>query len=186
MTGSSERPRALATRRLLLRPPRMEHAAAMFAGYASDPAVTRFLRWEPHTSPDATRAYLGDLLRRVESGEEHSWLALAKPSGHVVGSIALHPGEQEAELGYAFARSTWGRGLATEAARAAIAHAFTVLDLRRVWAACDVDNLASKRVLEKLGMKLLRRVPRHSVHPGMGRTPRDCFLYALDRTLPSR
>lgn len=176
------RPRALATRRLLLRPPRAGHASSIFGGYASDPLVTRFLRWSPHGSPAETRAYLRDLELRLRAGEELAWLLCEKPGARVVGAIGLVPGDGEAELGFVLGRGAWGRGLAAEAGRAVIAYAFGELCLRRVFAACDVDNHASRRVLQKLGLELQRRVPRHSVHPAQGRQPRDCFLYAIDRT----
>jgi RimJ/RimL family protein N-acetyltransferase len=66
-----------------------------------------------------------------------------------------HPGE--AELVYALARAAWGRGLATEAARAALTYAFAVVGLPRVVAFARAENVASRRVLEKAGMTLVGR-----------------------------
>jgi RimJ/RimL family protein N-acetyltransferase len=56
-------------------------------------------------------------------------------------------------LGYCFARSAWGKGYATEAARLIISHGFHSLGIHRIWARCDSENEASLRVLEKLGMR---------------------------------
>ena len=59
-----------------------------------------------------------------------------------------------AMLGYAYDRSVWGMGYATEAALAMLELAFDVLGVRRVWASCDSVNTGSARVLEKVGMRL--------------------------------
>jgi len=77
-----------------------------------------------------------------------------RETGAVVGFCGLvHPQQQvEAELKYAFLRSAWGRGLATEAARGLLDHATTTLGLGRVVATVAPGHLASQRVLEKAGM----------------------------------
>jgi RimJ/RimL family protein N-acetyltransferase len=61
------------------------------------------------------------------------------------------PTGDDVELAYRLARSSWGQGLATEAARALVEYAFTVVELPRVVAVTYPDNRASQRVLEKLG-----------------------------------
>ena len=71
------------------------------------------------------------------------------------GDAGLHPlggRGPDIEVGYTFARSAWGRGYGTEAARALVEHAFAALDALRVVAQVEPDNLASRHVLEKLGM----------------------------------
>jgi [ribosomal protein S5]-alanine N-acetyltransferase len=57
------------------------------------------------------------------------------------------------ELGYALARAYWGRGFATEAGTAVVAWALERPEIHRVWAVCDAENVASARMLEKLGMR---------------------------------
>jgi RimJ/RimL family protein N-acetyltransferase len=57
------------------------------------------------------------------------------------------------DLGYGLARDAWGKGLATEAARAVVDYGFSALGLAKVWARTDPRNAASVRVLEKLGMR---------------------------------
>ena len=65
-------------------------------------------------------------------------------------------------LGYAIGRAWWGRGIATEAARAGMIWAVETFDLQRVWASTDARNTRSRRVLEKLGMQLEElRVGKH-------------------------
>ena len=60
---------------------------------------------------------------------------------------------RQAYLGYTLARSAWGQGYASEAARKLLDYLFRVLDLHRVIADCDVDNAASIRLLERLGFR---------------------------------
>ena len=72
-----------------------------------------------------------------------------------IGDAGLHPlggRGPDIEVGYTLARSAWGRGYGTEAARALVEHAFAALDAPRVVAQVEPDNLASRHVLEKLGM----------------------------------
>jgi RimJ/RimL family protein N-acetyltransferase len=66
-----------------------------------------------------------------------------------------HPPDQP-ELGYRLRRSAWGKGYGTEGSRALIAKGFTELGARRVDASTYQDNLASRRVMEKSGMRLVR------------------------------
>jgi RimJ/RimL family protein N-acetyltransferase len=62
----------------------------------------------------------------------------------------------EPELGYRLRKSSWGKGYATEGSRALIHTAFTALGARRVYAETMVVNLASRRVMEKAGLRQVR------------------------------
>jgi ribosomal-protein-alanine N-acetyltransferase len=69
-----------------------------------------------------------------------------------MGLHAYHALDQRAELGYAFNRNYWGQGYATEAAKCLLEYGFNTLKLHRISATVLPDNVASMRVLEKLGM----------------------------------
>ena len=173
--------RPLATKRLLLRQPELDHAPLIFEAFASDPEVTRFLRWRPHESVAESVANMELRLDRLRTGAECSWIPVLRQSGAVVGSVSFWPGGAEAELGFCWARSVWGNGLATEAGVAVLEWAFSAAGVARVWAGSDAENRASCRVLEKLGMSLERREPGFAVHPNLGSEPRDCLIYAVER-----
>jgi RimJ/RimL family protein N-acetyltransferase len=85
------------------------------------------------------------------TGRPLGWLALRPPS-----SVGLCPGKDVAELGYRLLPDVWGMGYATEGARALIGHGFTELGLARVVATTMTLNLASRRVLQKAGLFLVR------------------------------
>ncbi len=140
------------TPRLLLRPLRPDDLAALHARVLSDPAVT----WDGRARElQETRVALAAKLRHVE---EHGFGLLAvedREDGAFLGWAGLQhlEGGPEVELGYYLGRVAWGRGLATELARALVAHARDVLGLPRVLAVVRPENHASQRVLAKAGLR---------------------------------
>ena len=142
----------LTTERLHLRPFTAADREAIHAVY-SDPEVMRYVGHGAHRTPAETAAALrvyGEVLER----RGFSFLAVTeRDGGALVGDAGLHPLGDDIELGYTLARGAWGRGYATELGRALLAYAFDVLGAARVVAQVEPENTASRRVLEKLGMR---------------------------------
>ena len=69
----------------------------------------------------------------------------------------------------------------TEAARVIVDWVLKQEGIYRVWAFCDVENLASARVLEKVGMQKEGVLRRWMIHPNVSDEPRDCYCYAITR-----
>jgi RimJ/RimL family protein N-acetyltransferase len=90
------------------------------------------------------------------------------------------PGPDEAELGYRLARSAWGKGYATEGPRALIRKGFTGFGVRRVVAETMAVHLASRRVMEKAGLRLVRSFHQPWPYPIEGDDQGD-VEYALDK-----
>jgi RimJ/RimL family protein N-acetyltransferase len=170
----------LETARLHLEAPKSAHAAAIFDSFASDPEVTRCLRWEPARTIADSEAAMAGRLGRLASGSELSWILVLKSDHRVVGSLSVWPRGAEAELGFALARNDWGQGLAAEAAGAALDWLRRTGRIRRVWAACDVDNPRSKRVLEKLGFQYERLAEGFALHPNLSSEPRACHVLSYN------
>jgi RimJ/RimL family protein N-acetyltransferase len=89
------------------------------------------------------------------------WAVTEKATGEFIGWFHLrpnpdHPIPDEPELGYRLRRAAWGRGYATEGSRALVDRAFAELGARRVFAETMAVNVASRRVMEKVGMRLVR------------------------------
>jgi RimJ/RimL family protein N-acetyltransferase len=148
--------------------------------YASDPEATRLMFYGPRDG-DATRAYLAHLLSTQAERPRLTWeLAVVERGGdRVIGSCDLTlSNEREGDLGYIFARSSWGRGFATEAARAMVRGGFEQLALDRIFAMCDVSHDASRRVLEKAGLRAKGVV--EGARQAKGRSW-DMWLYELLR-----
>jgi RimJ/RimL family protein N-acetyltransferase len=83
------------------------------------------------------------------------------------------------DLGYVLERASWGKGYMTEAVRFLVDWAVSQPSIYRVWATCDVTNLASAHVLEKVGMQREGVLRRWIMHPNLSEEPRDCYCYAL-------
>ncbi|UKY52273.1 GNAT family N-acetyltransferase [Streptomyces inhibens] len=88
------------------------------------------------------------------------WAAELAANGEFIGWFSLRPTTPgrvaEAELGYRLRRAAWGRGYATEGARAVIAYGFAELGVRRVTATTMTVNTGSRRVMEKAGLRHVR------------------------------
>jgi ribosomal-protein-alanine N-acetyltransferase len=138
----------IATDRLVLRRPVAQDAAAIFAAYAHDAKVTRYLSWLRHTSVAQSSAFID-----FSDAEWTRWPAgpyiIETRRGIVIGGTGFSfQTAQRAETGYVLARPHWGNGYATEALKSLIAVAGE-LGVRQLCAFCHVEQLASCRVLEK-------------------------------------
>jgi ribosomal-protein-alanine N-acetyltransferase len=172
-------PEQLTTERLLLRPPRLDDAEAIFAGYAQDPEVTRFLLWEPHRSIATLESFLSESIDAWRVGQRFPWVIRKRADDGLVGMIELRLDDTKADLGYVIARASWGQGYASEALRAVVHAALALPRIYRVGAICDVDNPASARVMEKAGMTREGLLRRYSIHPNVSPEPRDVLVYAI-------
>jgi RimJ/RimL family protein N-acetyltransferase len=147
----------LETDRLRLRPFTEDDFEALHA-YQSSPDVTRFLYWEAR-GPQEVRAALEKKIASRAIRSEGDVLALAvelKDTSQMVGDFILQLTSEQhrtAELGYVIHPDRQGHGYATEAGRVLLRIAFEHLNLHRVVAGLDARNVASARVLEKLGMR---------------------------------
>ncbi len=152
----------LETERLRLRALNPEDGEALFE-WGRDPEMTRYATQVPLADRSEARRLIELFERRAALGQPRPW-GIFWVDAHapderplLVGTCGFGTVHGEygcADLGFQVARSHWGRGVATEAARAALAAAFGPLELHRVEANCAVENHASARVLEKLGMRV--------------------------------
>jgi RimJ/RimL family protein N-acetyltransferase len=147
----------LHTRRTTLQPLGPEHLAVMHAMW-TDAYVRRYL-WDDmvigeETAARALAASADDFAQRGFG----LWGVFDRATGELVGFCGLRcPVEGVPELLYGLWREWSGQGVATEAARAVLAHAFTTLGVREIAAATDVPNTASVGVMQRLGMRFERR-----------------------------
>ena len=175
-------PEALHTARLILRPIVLEDVRAIFDAYGRDPEVSRYTVWKSHRKVEDAEAYVRQCI--AESPEVSRTYALCLRDGDALqGAVALRRTKRhQIEFGYVLARQWWGRGLMTEALTAVVEWALAQPDIFRVSGCCDIDNVASARVMEKAGLLREGLLRRWLVHPNMSDQPRDCVLYARVRS----
>lgn len=143
----------LETDRLLLRQFRLDDAEAMMRIFG-DEEVLRFLTQPLMDSEEKAQRFINRLLRDYERREGIDWVITLKGVGEAIGMCGLYAWDRDSrcmDLGYHIRRSYWGRGFATEAARAVIGWGFTQLDLHRIQADCTEGHTASEQVMIKCG-----------------------------------
>ena len=167
------------TARLVAREATRDAAQELFDAYAQDPDVARYMNWRPHRDVAETVAFLDRCERVWRDGTAFPWTLWTKDNGALAGMIEARHAGTTVDIGYVLRRSLWRRGLMTEAARVVVEWALSCPDVYRVWATCDVDNVASARLLEAVGMQREGVLRRWLVHPNVGDAPRDALCYAL-------
>ncbi len=144
----------LTTSRLILRNMRMNDARDIYE-YSCDPQVARHVLWEAHQNIHQTRAYIRYVLRQYRTGTPSSFCIALKETGKVIGTIGfmwVSSENRSAEVGYSLSRSYWNQGYMTEALAAVLRFGFETLNLNRIEAQHELDNPASGRVMEHVGM----------------------------------
>ena len=145
----------IVTPRLLLRGWREGDVERMAVIY-SDPEVVRFLR---PLDLEGTRQ---QLRRFVDHWQEHGfglWAVQERETGRLIGRVGLLYHDDwtatphDAEVGWTLDRSTWGRGFATEGGAAALRYGFETMPMGRIISIAHRENVASWRVMEKLGLQ---------------------------------
>lgn len=145
----------LETERLALRTWSLEDAEVGFNRIWSDPEVMRYIgTGQPNADVEQSRAWLARMIAHQQQHGFCFWAVVEKESNQLIGTCGLahqRDGGLPIEFGYSLARAYWGRGYATEAAGACLRYVFEHLPLPELIARFDSRNVASQRVLEKIG-----------------------------------
>lgn len=164
----------LTTERLRLEPASSRHRDVLLA-MNGDPAVMRFIEGRPQT-PEETDAWIR---RQEDRWARHGrgwWTLFLAGTGEGIGASCVQhlegDPEKEIEIGWRLLPGHWGRGYATEAARAMVDFAFETLRVPRLYAVADPDNAASERVMQRLGMRDVGRQRHYDIW---------CTTYLLER-----
>lgn len=164
--------------RLQLRKPNVSDADAIFKNWATDEEVAKYSTWRTHKSIEDTNIFIQYMLDCWHKGNELTWLISLLNSEEAIGAISVRPKKHVIELGYALGRVYWNQGYMTEAVSGIMEMLFCEPGIYRVWAFCDVQNVASIKVLEKSGMQKEGLLRKWSLHPNVSDIPRDCYCYS--------
>lgn len=143
----------LTTARLVLRPLRPEDANAIFH-YAHDPEVTRYTVWDAHRTVEDSRRFIEQTIAAYLRGENAELAMELKEDKKVIGTCGMVSVSAEhcrGEVVFAMAKEHWGGGLMAEALKAVLAFGYGPLQLNRVWARVDPDNMNTVRLLMRAG-----------------------------------
>jgi [ribosomal protein S5]-alanine N-acetyltransferase len=170
----------LETPRLRLRRLSMDDLDDVYA-YTCDPEVAQHIRRPAHANRAEAEAYLAGIVEKHRRGQVAPWGIEHRGDGRVIGTCGFfywEPLDSRAEIYYALARPSWGQGYMTEAAQAVVAFGFERMVLERLSISCWAENLASARVIEKLGCRF-EGLLRHYIY--CKGAFRDCRMYSLLR-----
>ena len=145
----------LETERLILRRMKKSDADDMFE-YARNEELTKYLLWRPHPNRQYTYTYLSSVQKYYRNGSYFDYAVVLKSENKMIGTCGfthVHAEHNSAEIGYVINPAYQNSGYATEAALALLRFGFCNLGFNRIEARYMDGNLASRRVMDKLGMK---------------------------------
>lgn len=147
------------TERLLLRELKVQDAEHIYKTWTSDPRVTKFMSYVTHESADITKGWLAEVEKQNEdeNSDRLIWGLELKSTGQLIGScdVVYKPEYQKWSIGYNIAFDYWNKGYTTEAAKAVVEY-LSSMGVKHFCASHAVDNPASGRVMEKIGMTFWR------------------------------
>ncbi len=144
----------LETERLRLRALTAGDAPLVFKNWASDPDVTKFMRWNTHADVGVTERWMADIQRGLADPAYYDWGVILKETGEPVGAISGFANKEEPdrwEIGYALSKRYWRQGLMTEALLRVMDFFKNEVGVRRFICSHAVENPASGAVMRKAG-----------------------------------
>ena len=161
----------LRTKRLCLRPPRLDDLADLHAVYA-DPEVMRYWSTPPHPDLETTRAHLGAMVAGQRTPTQYF---VIERDGRAIGCAGVHDGD---EIGFLLHHAHWRQGIMSEALGTLIPYFFDTLGFDRLTADADPNNAGSTSLLLSLGFRETGRAERTFFINGVWS---DSVYFALDR-----
>ncbi len=156
----------LETERLVLRPMHESDVEDLFEVY-SDAEVLRFMPLRLREKIEDIEAKVAWFLKRYEDGKPAPWVIVLKETNKVIGLCGFFHWVERfayAEIMSLLARDYWGQGIMTEAKQAVITYAFNEMGINRIQSSVYPGNIASLRVNEKLGFKIVGIVPEYAYY----------------------
>lgn len=146
----------LETKRLILRPFRLDDAEAVYKNWASDNDVTRYLTWPTHRDAGVSLSVLTDWVRQYEDPLFFQWaIVLKETRDEPIGSISIVKRDEDISMvhvGYCIGKPWWNQGIASEALERLITFFFEEVAVNRIESRHDPKNPGSGKVMMKCGM----------------------------------
>lgn len=166
---------------LTMRLPVTSDAERIFQLYATDSDVTKYLAWKPHNNLSETNEFVQSRIQEWKEESRFTW-CIESDSSQLLGLISCKPqSDSSFSVSYVIGRKFWRQGFGTKAANELVKYLLNQPNIYRVEAYCDIDNVGSSKVLEKLGMQFEGVAKRKASVPNLSDEPQDCLQYALTR-----
>jgi len=180
------------TERLILRELLPIDSAGMFE-MDSDPEVHTYIGRNPVTSPEQSRAVIEFIRQQYIDNGVGRWAVIERSTNDFVGWAGLKLVKERVnnhidfyDIGYRLTKKHWGKGYATESAIAARDYAFDIIKAKEIFAMTDVDNTASRKVLEKTGLTYIETFG-YDAEPGWRETGEPVTWYRMGNpSLPTQ
>lgn len=137
------------------------------------------MTWRPNKDISETEIFVAGCVEAWNGDSRFPYIVEFKGKGGAIGIVEARIANFKMEIGYVLSRRHWGQGIMLEAARALVGWGLSQPQIYRVWAVCDVENIASARVMVKIGMQREGILRRYLMHPNVSDEPRDCLCYAI-------
>ncbi|NLT50498.1 MAG: GNAT family N-acetyltransferase [Ignavibacteria bacterium] len=147
--------------------------------YASNPQVSEYLFWDTHKSPITSRKFISNIMQCAIEGRECPWGIEFKETSKIIGTAGFNfcdTRNKKAEIGYALSPQYWNKGIMTEIVNLITVYGFKYLALNRIEARCELENIASHKVLEKCGYTKEGILRQAAFAKGKFK---DLYLYAI-------
>ena len=134
-----------------------EDDASLILELNSDPEIVKYVHEPVLTSEEEAKKIIVDIILPQYKNNLGRWATYTKSNNEFIGWCGLkyRPELDEIDLGYRLKKNAWGKGYATEAAKHTLDHGFNNLDLNLITGRAHIENIASIKVLEKIGMQFI-------------------------------
>lgn len=153
-------------------------APSIYNNWTQELEVARYTTWVNHSCEKETQSYVEKCIAEW-ARSSYTWTIVHKAESTVVGSFAARENQHKIDIGYLLAIDWWGKGIMTSIVKSFISEAFMNTQVERIGAVCDIENPASKRVMEKAGMQYEGILLSWMKHPNMGVNARDCHSLSV-------
>ena len=172
--------KTMETARLILRAFKEDDFEAVHS-YASSAENTAYMLFGPNKEED-TRAFISRAIAGTAKDPvtKYSFAVELKETGNLIGACDLNLQGDSPEVGWILHKNHWGKGYGTEMGRALLALGFDEHNLHRIVALCDAENIASSRIMEKIGMRREGQFREYRrTRAGSNKPYRDELIYAI-------
>jgi [ribosomal protein S5]-alanine N-acetyltransferase len=171
-------PLSFETKRLLVRKVVLEDARIFYNLFMQDVDVAKYMTWKVSSDINNAIKYVNRTFERFENQEEITYTICKKSDNSIIGVLACRPKESRLEFGYLLGKAYWNNGFMQEVVEKIVDIAFSYDWCWRAQASCHVDNLGSRRTLEKAGFICEGLMKKYIIHPNIDLIPTDSYLYA--------